>query len=727
MAETDESTLAITLSPTPIVAGTNEDLSGRLYSKFLTRKSYYSDRNAVLEARTSLFEGNHWGNTDRIPTSADDEEFRLTFNYLRNIVLRFTATLARQPKPKVPTTGTSSSMEGQRASKQQKLLMGLWPDLMQAWYDIEMDASKLSYGVLQVIWAPEEGQPESINMGRGEDVQMARVFTKCPFIFRPIPPQNFYPIYRTYNRPNDFLAVFRFDPGRLIDDLEDQYGLPLAPAGGTVLGAEPTADLIEYWDKEKYVLLAITRVLVDKRNPRAAGNRPPRAGDLEFEERYTILEENDHEYGRVPFWVLQNIRSDPHKDPTDFGSMSDLDDTSELNKHFNEMASEVAAEVITNIHRPLIYSSEEHQQDPGSFRYEAGAVIPIGAEETVEALPSPTETSMLPEHLDRIRQGLQDLSFLGEAGFGQIPSGMTTIGFKIALQPLQQIIELKLPLREAVLRDVCLFLLKSFRDNAGEAQFKAWVQNQYGQYGVTQITTDDLQGGWFVEVNYGNLLPRDDVQNQQNEVYLYKAGSQSLETTLAHLGFDDPGAEMSRIKEEQQDPVLNPEKAALIKQLGTPPPQQQPGGVPGGQPQPGAPGQPPMGGAMGGLGGLGGPGGPPQQTQPMVPGDAFGRNPQGGEFGAGPLTPFLGRGMAPASTGPNMGALPGVAAGAPGLMGGPPGMGMGGGPPQMGGLPMEMPGAGGMPGGPPMGGGMPGQPPPKEQGMPYLKNKLRGR
>jgi hypothetical protein len=669
-----------------------------------------------------------WDQNDNVPTSADDKEFQLTFNYLRNIVLRFSATLARQPKPKVPTVGTATSIEGQRASKQQKLLLGLWPELMQAWYDIELDASKLSYGVLQIIWAPEDGQPERVNMGRGEDTQMADVYTKCPYVFRAIPPASFYPIYRTYNKPNDFLAVFRFDPQRLIDDLETQYNISLAATGSNVLGAEPTADLLEYWDKEQYILMAITKVLVDKRT-RAAGNRPPRQGDLEYEERYTLLEQGPHEYGCVPFWVLQNIRSDPHKDPTIDGSLADLDDTSELNRHFNEMVSEVAAETITNIHRPLIYSSEEHQQDPSSFKYEAGAVIPIGAEEKVEALPSPGETSMLPEHLDRIRQGMQDLSFLGEAGFGQIPNGMTTIGFKIALQPMQQIIELKLPLREAVLRDVCSFLLRCFRDNAGDAKFKAWVQNQYGAYGVTQIEASDLQGGWFVEVNYGNLLPRDDVQNQQNEVYLFKSGAQSLETTLAHLGFDDPNAEMSRIKEEQQDVVLNPEKAALIKQLGAPQPQ-QPQGAPGGQPPP----QP--GGMPGGL-----PGG--QETQPMVPPSEFGRTPQGGEYGAGPLTPFLGRGMAPASTGPNMGMMPGGMAGAPGLMGGPPGgggmpPGMGGPPGQMppgmgmpgGGPPMGMPGQlpggmGGMPGGPQMGG--PGQPPPQQQGLPYLRNKLRGR
>ena len=129
-------------------------------------------------------------------------------------------------------------------------------------------------------------------------------------------------------------------------------------------------------------------------------------------------------------------------------------------------------------------------------------------------------------------------------------------------------------------------------------------------------------------------------------------------TTLDNLGYDDPKKELSRIREEMEDPILNPERVMMIAQAKqvsqqaqqTQQPPQQPG-VPG-QPQPGVPGpqstgpiMPPPGTAQPGTAPIqeqtmGGFGGIPGQSPPVPPPGQFPRPGQGGAFGSGALTPF---------------------------------------------------------------------------------------
>jgi hypothetical protein len=651
--QVDEIKLSPPLIRIPEDGRVAEEKVGEVISDFLLRQSYYSSpRNAAIDFRTSLFDGEHWN-----APPEDDTEYQLVFNYLRNVVLRFAATFSRQPKPRVPSPTASVSPESEAANRREKFLMALWPQLMRAWGDVEMNASKKSFGVLQVLWAPEGGQPEEVKVGKGEDQTTRKQYTSSPFKFRSINPKYFYPVYKTFDKPNDFICVYRYDPSRLVADLEEIYGVILAPVAmpmlGEIIGASSTADLIEYWTKDVYALIAQTTVLVRTQS----GRRAP----IDIEKTmYTVLEWGPNNQGEIPFWVLENMRADPDADPTDGGSISDLDDLFEINKHYNEIMSEEAEEIVTNIHRPLIYKggeAGEHSADPNSFEFKPGATLPIANDEELGPLPWTAEPNMVQLHLDRTLESLKDLSFLGEAGFGRVQSNVTGIGFKIALTPMEQILDLKLPLRTDLLQSVCAYLLKSFEEHANEGSFRGWIQDQYGQFGIVELQAKDVDRQYFVTIDYGNLLPRDDYMHEQNEVYKFKTGAQSLFTTIENLGVDDAQKEIERIKDELQDPVLNPERAMLIKQAqaGGQQTQQQPAPINAGanprvlpSPSSAQPGTSPvMPNTLGGMGGM--PGGgqmgmPGGETQPPVPNaGAFGRGAGAGGFGPGQLAPFINR------------------------------------------------------------------------------------
>lgn len=559
--QASEQELSVTNEPLPI------DVNEIVANFEVARMSDgYSQRNYLIDIRTDAFEGAHWAKEPE-----DDSDYQLTFNYVRNIIFRFSAILARSPKPSVPIPGSGQTKLSDSARKREKYLLAMWPKLMKAWSDVEINASKSSYGVLQILWDPKNGQPETLS-GRGEDETTRKAYTEPPFTFRSIPPKNFYPTYRTFDEPNDFLSVYRHDPARLVADLEQRYGVNLRAEIGVeniaegiyVIDIEEDAELIEYWTGEYYVLIAKTIAYVTLRT----GGRAPRGGRMDFEEmpRYTVLSAGKNPFPQIPFWVLQNIRSDPNENPTTVGSVSDVEDIISLNKHYNEIMSEEASEIAINIHSPMVYASNEHQQDPETIRFSPGAVIPIGEEEKLDKLHWQGEPLVVPQHLDRVMDSVGDLTFLGQAGFGRLPSGATGLGMQIALTPLQQIIELKLPLRKEVLESVCSYLLRCFEEKSNDTPFKGWLQIQAKKYEMAELTKEDILGDYYATVDYGNLLPRDDLAADQNEVYKFKTGTQSLLTTLEKLGYQDPESEMNRLKAEMSDPVLNPEHVIATAQ-----------------------------------------------------------------------------------------------------------------------------------------------------------------
>jgi hypothetical protein len=134
-----------------------------LVSRFFEVQTFYANRNTDVESRTQLFEGEHWPDDEE----RTDEEFRLVMNYIRRITLASVASLASAPKPRIPMP--DDKLMQPDAQLREKLLMIIWEDLLPAWYDVEMDAAKTSYGVLQVLWRPEPGQPKQVKVKVGAE------------------------------------------------------------------------------------------------------------------------------------------------------------------------------------------------------------------------------------------------------------------------------------------------------------------------------------------------------------------------------------------------------------------------------------------------------------------------------------------------------------------------------------------------------------------------------
>lgn len=568
---------------------------------FLELEPEYSDRNTTLDRYESFFDGKHW---DEQESSVESSSFQLVFNFCRAIVIKYSALLAKPPRFRLPSDGQDF-----RVRHRELFLQAIRDAMAPAWSDVEFNASKLSFGVLQVLWEPGPDQPESVSIGEGEDISRTDRYTESPFVFRSIPPKRFYPVYRTFDKPDDFLYVIRYDPNRLVEDLEQRYGVSLQPTSydSGQWGSEGTCDLIEYWDDEDYHLVALTKFFMQDKH----GKRIDSSSAVS-------LKEFAHKYHRVPFFVLQNIRN-PNYDPTFEGSLGDIDSIYELNKHYNLVMSEAAEEIVTNIHRPLTYKSDDHQQDPTKLEMSPGAVYPIGAEESLDPVAWQPMPDAVRQHIEMTLGGIMDLSFLGQSGFGSYPTGASGVGLRLVLQSLEQILMLKLPLRIEALRGICKHVLRTARGRLKEDEaLSFWVKDSTGRFGQAVIEVEDIGTDTFVDISYENLIPRDEMSFQQNEIYKYKTGAQSLWTTLDHLGFDDPDSEIELIKEEMQDDVLNPEKAAMILQA-----KQLPGTA---QPET-RPVQP----------------GPPMQGAPPMPAPSA----LEGAMGPGGLAPYMGREQAP--------------------------------------------------------------------------------
>lgn len=517
----------------------------QIYARFIDIKMAYANRNATLDGYSTFFEGTQW---DTAPEDMEEElrgeeEIRLTFNYARKSVLWHVGLLTgKVPRVDVPVLTAVPNPSVLRREQYLRAIVAC-TDFRRAHRRLEVSANKYGYGVFQALWKPEDGQPTD---GK---------YTRQPFLFRALNPRTFYPVYRTYDTPNNFLYVFRHDPDRLVEDIEEQYNVVLAPTEWTA-GERGLCDLVEYWDNKKYVLIALTSQM----------------GEEDEEETVvpTVLMDKAHPYGRPPFFVLPNFVSDPDKDPTDGGCMSEVELIEGVNKHLNLIVSLLGSEIATRVHPPIVYKSDEPQQDPANIRIGAGEVIPIGLEEEIIPLRWEGVPQTVAEHRDALMQALRDFSGLPNTALGS--QGSTSgIGMRMAYAVLEMILPLKIPERCDFLFEVLSFVLEvtesQLRD---EEELRFWAS----QEATAILSKADIQEHYFCSVQYGNLIPKNRIEEEQHTIYLHKTGLVSLHTALEMLEeIPDPSAEIERIKRENQDIALNPEKAGLIRQLQQPTPQ----------------------------------------------------------------------------------------------------------------------------------------------------------
>jgi hypothetical protein len=503
-----------------------------VYTLWVARRSVYAERNDNIGEYRDLFSGEHWKEQLSEEEQISEDTFQLVVNYCRSTVLHFVGALAASPRFRVPRpVGDIGSRL--RAELRERWLAGLRDSLLRAWTDVEMDASKTRFGVLQVLWDPKATK-------KGD------VFVGSPFIFRSIDPALFYPCYRTYNDSDDFFYVIREEPNRLIEDLEERYKVKLQ-AVEMEQGTEGACTVLEYWDKDHYYFVALTHVDVTDSE-----------GNVSQEDVYTILEEGKHGYPRIPFFVLQNIRN-AHEDPTHEGSLGDVDAISDLNKHLDWLYSEHGEEILLQIHRPLVYKSPDHMKKPNELRATPGAVFDIGEDEEIDPLVWPPEPEMVQHHFRMTRSAIDDMSFIPKTAQGDIPAGASGVGMGVANTPLQRILELKKPRRIETLKAIAAFLLRVAEGKS--APIAIWCAVSGNQRTEVKIDKEEIAGDYYVDVAWRNMMPRDEVAYEAHQAYLFKTGVQTLAQTLDKLGVEWVESELQQLQEEYIDPKINPERA----------------------------------------------------------------------------------------------------------------------------------------------------------------------
>jgi hypothetical protein len=508
-----------------------------------------------------FFRGVHF--TDSVDSATEEQ---IVVNFARVAVIKYASMLSESFRISV----AEEAKEDLRRSAQRRetFLLSMLPAVYKAFRKAELNACKLGFGVLQACFVKHASHPFVRELQIAGDIKhIVHEYNFEPgqerscFHFNSVDPCTFFPVFTDYDDPNDsLLYAIRLEEGRLISEIRARYAKSLVESGPNWDEVEPTAEVLHYYDREDYMLVAKGQM---KPTRNRNGQEVPGAPF------YLTLEKGKHKWGRVPFWIVQNLALDD-ADPTYLGTVSDMDAIKELNRRFNEMLSEQATEVRSKIHPPLVYASDDHQQ-LDDITFEPNAVIPIGAEEQLAPLASDTANAGAMDLLERYKEAIFNQAFLNEASFGNIGSGVTGVGVRLAQASMEQLIKLKVPLRVDALTNLfgsVLFyaaqLLAPVQESRGRLTFRQSLSDT--TFNIVDLTADDFNGDYTVEVKFPAVLPYDRIQHEQNEVYKFKAGVQPLRATLRNMGIQDVDATVKELMAEFADPVLNPDRVLATAQ-----------------------------------------------------------------------------------------------------------------------------------------------------------------
>ena len=541
--------------------------SENLYAKFLSISQHYAARNAVLDELDQFFGGDQWEDD----TSMDEELelCRTTWNYARMAVMRHVALMVHTP-PRVDVAGDG---EDRSARARETFLRAAFSadHLWRPWgQGVELNASKLSYGVLKAEWIPKrelDTKQVEATAGKNAPESAARSITvirEMPLKFTNVPPKNFYPIYADtdYNDANDILFCFREIPDQMVAYLELKFGKSLQPTAQKVVGIMETCKVVEYWDAENYCIFAVTRLIKEN--------------DKNESTPVFLVEPTAHKYGRVPFFVLQNI-PDANKNPTEDGSISDVELIREPNKHMNLMNTIIATSIYVNAMPPMVYKSDTGHEYMDRIRGGAGEVIPLGTDEELEFKTWQGQPEIVTRHLKDTVKSMEDLGNLSYSSLaGDQPA--SGVGQQLNYANTELTLALKTNPRVSTLQEVGRFLLHmadeylADNDRINFSQLDRMKSAESPAFLEVNLWRKDVQGATTCFVSYGDVMPRDKTKIEQHIAYLYAQGVISLRTALEHVSYvPDPAAEMNQIRTEIKDLELDPQKHALYlqaKQMG---------------------------------------------------------------------------------------------------------------------------------------------------------------
>lgn len=518
----------------------------------------------------------------------------ITVNFARTTALKYASVLGKGFRLSVPAAAQSDMRE--TAQRRAAFLLSLAPEVRRAYRRAERNACKVGYGVLHCRFMRGDNAPELRELNIQGSKQTIYEYSTAPggsrsiYQFESVKPEDFFPIFTSYDDPNNHIYyVIQRERNKLTEEVREVYKVSLMDHddwGELDPGhVEPRCTLLHYWDKGNFYVLARTTL----KNPNSKAIEGIKQNGI------VLLDSGEHKWGRVPYWIISNLDVDD-EDPTFAGTVSDVEMVMELNRSYNQTLSEAATEIRIHIHRPLVYSSDEPQQDPDKIAFEPNAVIPIGLEEKLEGLNWQPMPDMAASLIDRYKKDMDHQSFLNEASYGNMQGRATGAAMRLAQASMEQMLDLKIPSRVDALQNLFGSVL-AFTErllapvsipntsgtnvgpetagapNApttespavpGRMLFRAGGKQNFV---IADLRASDIAGDYTTVVEFNQALPYDKTQMEQNEVFKFKSHVQDLRQTLLNMGTEDVDAAIDAIKADLTDKVLFPDVAMALAQL----------------------------------------------------------------------------------------------------------------------------------------------------------------
>jgi hypothetical protein len=361
-----------------------------------------------------------------------------------------------------------------------------------------------------------------------------------------------YPIDKTE-------AIRRFGAGNYKTEGEmsdaDRYDRKREQNQWTTVESRRRVPVLEVWSKDSYLLQVGG---ITKYN----GENPYKWGDTKE--------------GYIPFVVIENIRSDEDG----FGE-ADIHQGRIINERINYLLSR-RDHIVNRWLTPTITweGAPQNYAEILAQSMSGGGAIPMRLGSRIGFLSYDKPNEAVAQQMAELRSTFLEVCGMNEAAYLGAVQGSINTGpaLDVQFQPLLSTIQKKRKEWEIGIRNLFAMILQIQEDIGestalGEGVVLSSSKTQSSMPGNTdtgpthdgmlvKFSGKDIKGLRDVSISWPGVLPKDDFAASNLELEKMRAGIQSIYTTMEKMGEEYPNDEISRIRQENEDPSLRGDKVA---------------------------------------------------------------------------------------------------------------------------------------------------------------------
>lgn len=322
---------------------------------------------------------------------------------------------------------------------------------------------------------------------------------------------------------------------------------------------ERTVPVVEIWTKDDYAIIVGEKIVAKGENP---------------------FRWDDTGEGFIPFVVIDNIRN-----AGEASGEADIEQSRIANEKLNWLAARKSHNVGRFLVPTLVWEgAPTNYSETLQKVLKGGGAIPVRLGARLQFLSHDRPNPMVAEKQAELRKSIVQVSGLNEVVIDGAPTGSINTGpsLQAQFQPALGTVEEKRMAWDVGIAELYAMLLQT-QERIGDSKAlgqavinrrpdatsnmmaapegEASAEFNDGGMLVT-LSGKDIRGLRDVSVYWPGVLPKDDLEASRFEIEKTSQGFQSIYTTLEHLGVDQPGDELARIRMENQDPHLRGEKVA---------------------------------------------------------------------------------------------------------------------------------------------------------------------